>query len=435
MNEPKNCQFLRSTRPRQFHTKEGTELARGGFICGEVHKRTGYYVGVDADICETCDEALIDRLCKTTIRIKDGIKEEPFEALSKVTLAKNFGRAILRWAKGGFGKVNGEVFIERHFCCTTCGATKRCPYCGCYLNNERFSKSVLATEAGCPNPETYPDLPTYPPRNYWQVCDESTTLIIPARCEPDLNRTLKNLLTNASGKIEIIVILDGYDYKVLNSDKIHIIKHSEPLGRRVSINEAGHIATGDYLFILDGHCTMGEGFDTKLKCACVEDSIVTCLMQALDPTTWELLENAKIGAFTYLDANFFEYFGSSPKPFADWKVIEETSTFRGNAFMLRRSLFEELGGYDEKLGKYGFDGAELTLKLLLGRKPAGRILLRTDLICGHLYHEHKDERYTSKGLEPSAFTFGQWRNYVLAKYGQSALIYTTPYQDSKTSGL
>ena len=92
---------------------------------------------------------------------------------------------------------------------------------------------------------------------------DKLSIIIPSLNEElYLNKTISNILENASGEIEIIAVLDGWEVSErINDRRVIYIKHQESIGQRHSINEAAKIATGNYLGKLDAHCAIGKGFD------------------------------------------------------------------------------------------------------------------------------------------------------------------------------
>jgi len=327
---------------------------------------------------------------------------------NKLTMAKDFVRAMSRFKNAGFKFVDKQVFIERGICCTTCGYGKQCPYCGCKLK----LKTRLKSETACPNSTTYPNLGTYPPRNYWEVVGQTVTVIISARNEPNLNRTIKNLLKNSIGKIEFVIVLDGHKQKVIRDKRIRVIKNKEPLGRRVSINKAAEIANGDYLFVIDAHCTMSEGWDTRLKCACEKQSIAISVISPLNKN-WEL-EPSRYH-FVCLSENLQEKWWNGNKPKEPLKTIEETMAFTGCAWMIHKDYYWKLGGYDESLGEYGLDGPEWALKVWLNKECPGRILLRTDVICGHRFGTNENNELYSARIANLA----EFKNKMMSLYGTS----------------
>ncbi|PJB50935.1 MAG: hypothetical protein CO103_01050, partial [Chloroflexi bacterium CG_4_9_14_3_um_filter_45_9] len=79
------------------------------------------------------------------------------------------------------------------------------------------------------------------------------SVIIPARNERYLQKTIENVLENIKGDTEIIVVLDGYwpEEPIKDHPRVNIIHHSGSRGQRASINEAARIAKGEYIMKLD----------------------------------------------------------------------------------------------------------------------------------------------------------------------------------------
>jgi hypothetical protein len=296
--------------------------------------------------------------------------EPPYKQLGIIDNAKHFASAMKRFAKDGFKTVDERTFSERAVCCTTCTEKGRCIYCGCSLKY----KSKLNSEIGCPNPQTYPNIPQYPPRDYWSVCKEKVSVLISYKDEPVgyLESTIKSLKENSTGSIEILV------------------EEDTGLGRRATLNKLAQKATGDYLFIVDSHCTLSYGWDTKLKCACLPNTIAVSMIQALNTD------------FTYKNEKVYGYTRMTPEFEAKWcdaykkdstELITEVMSFTGCGWMIHKTDYISYGGYDEMLGSWGFEGEEWSFKISCN---LGKILLRKDVICGHIFGVHKSYQTISR---------------------------------------
>lgn len=88
------------------------------------------------------------------------------------------------------------------------------------------------------------------------------SILIPARKEKYLNRTILDLQAKAAGEIEIIVILDGHDEKRLPG--VTYIYNPSPIGMKYALNEGVKRTSGKYLMKIDAHCIVAPGFDTQL---------------------------------------------------------------------------------------------------------------------------------------------------------------------------
>ena len=99
------------------------------------------------------------------------------------------------------------------------------------------------------------------------------SIIIAARNEQYLEQTIRNVLSNARGEIEILVMLDGWipEPQIHTGDGRVIFHHfQESIGQRQCINAGAKLAKGKYVMKLDAHCAVDEGFDIKLAQDCEE---------------------------------------------------------------------------------------------------------------------------------------------------------------------
>lgn len=123
----------------------------------------------------------------------------------------------------------------------------------------------------------------------------SVSVVIPSRDPRYLQKTIDDTLAKASGKVEVIVVLDGYWTKLEDNKNVKIIHHglvNDNFGMRESINKGMAIAQGDYVMKLDEHCMWDEGWDDKLK-ECEDNWVVIPRRKRLDPDKWENIEDGR----------------------------------------------------------------------------------------------------------------------------------------------
>lgn len=374
------------------------------FVCGRVLEETGYKHLIHKAACEKCkgsDSELLSDIKNFTewthaSKTMREIAELKSRAI-RTSFPTLFKRALLASKRAaGYYLTHGKireaqnVKEEKLICCTTCGTGSKCPYCECILD----WKSSLLSENNCPNKNTaaYANLAAYPPYNFWGVTREMTSVLMPCRKEKYLNETLASLLTNFTGKYEVIVILDGPDNAKIRiqDDRIKVIEHKKPLGRPKSINEAARIAQGKYLIVVDGHCSFSPGYDTKLKCLCDDRTIVTPVIARIHKDTWEPVRGI-LGVFGYISQGMCpEWY--TKKPMHECNIAESTMAFMGCGWMIQKKWFWQLEGFVEQL-KFGDEvynmgefqnGAEWALKAYLHKSYPGRVLVRTDCVVGHV---------------------------------------------------
>jgi len=203
------------------------------------------------------------------------------------------------------------------------------------------------------------------------------TVIIPTINDPYLEKTIENVRQSAGGEVEFIVINDGGN--PLSISGVNILNNPEMRGRRFSINQAARIARGEYLFILDSHCSMTQDWDLKMIQSVRGRNLVYCVIRDMDAQTWQY----KPGDYLHVTLNekYTEKWWNRKK-LKDCDVEEESIALTGCAWMVSTARYWELGGYDESLGFYGWDGPEWALKVWMNN---GKVILRTDVICGHIF--------------------------------------------------
>ena len=116
------------------------------------------------------------------------------------------------------------------------------------------------------------------------------SIIIPARNELFLVKTVEDLLYKAAGDIEIIAVLDGGGWPIDESGKLLlpedprlvILRRNKSKGMRDAVNSAASIAKGKYLMKVDAHTLFGEGYDEILQADCADNWIVVPRRYSLD---------------------------------------------------------------------------------------------------------------------------------------------------------
>lgn len=202
------------------------------------------------------------------------------------------------------------------------------------------------------------------------------SIIIPARNEKYLEQTIRSVLSNAKGEIEVLVILDGYIPEPqihCNDNRVTFYTFAESIGQRAAINFAASQAKGEFIMKLDAHCAVGEGFDVILAEDCKYEWTVVPRMYNLDIDTFKPKIH-KLTDYMYISSP------TSPKPFRmmyysgdeyrKWhsrkELIDDTMCLVGCCFFMHKARFIELGGCDEKhVGGWGQQGVEVSLKAWL----------------------------------------------------------------------
>ncbi len=247
----------------------------------------------------------------------------------------------------------------------------------------------------------------------------SLSVIIPARNEMWLSRTVDDVLANARGETEIIAVLDGAwaEPGLERRSNLHVLYLPEPVGQRAATNLGAKISTADYVMKLDAHAAVGPCFDVELMRAAEElgDDVTQVPTQfnlhVFDwvcphcghrsyqgPTPTGCVSCSKEGTFTRdivwkaqrrltaawrFDADLhFQYFGEyQQRPNAQGELYDVMSCL-GACWFLSRKRFWALGGLDEGHGSWGQMGTEVACKAWLS---GGRLVCNRRTWFSHMF--------------------------------------------------
>lgn len=225
------------------------------------------------------------------------------------------------------------------------------------------------------------------------------TVIIPSRTELFLNNTINDVLEKATGKIEIIVGLDGYDIEKINDSRVRYF--SMPLSKsnqkRQIINKAVEISNGDYVMSLDAHCMMAKGFDEQLAKDHKPNWVQIPRRHRLDAENWCIQRQFGKPPIDY------EYFMFDPLVRGEslhgykWdsrtneraKIpIDDTLEFQGSCWFMTKDWFNKMGFMQvEGYTGWGQEAEEIGLTTW---KNGGRVVTNKNTWYAHL---HKGQKY------------------------------------------
>lgn len=222
------------------------------------------------------------------------------------------------------------------------------------------------------------------------------SVIIPARNEKYLIPTISDVLSKAAGDVEVVAVLEDcakanfipsvQEWSAVQaqwSNRLTTIYHTQSKGMRPAINAAAASAISrgaKYLFKLDAHCSVAEGWDETLKADCDKDWIVVPRRKRLDPTTWTLQDVGKPDVdYHYLsfpdDPNDFGGPGLNGKVWyerikarldkSEYEIDDEMSS-QGSAWFMHAEYFTRMGFMDtESYGPFWNEFQELGLSCWL----------------------------------------------------------------------
>jgi len=253
------------------------------------------------------------------------------------------------------------------------------------------------------------------------------SIIIPARSEMFLSRTIEDLIEHTSEQTEIIAVLDGEwaDPPIKDHPRVNIIYLSESLGQRAATNVGVRLSRAKYIAKVDAHCAFDDNFDIKMFEAfdkAGDNVTIVPVMKNLHAFNWRCYHNycgwfqyqgptptvcpkcgksnkirkemiwkpkANVNSTAYcFDATphfqYFSEFKHRPEYVKDKKEkgITETMSLQGSFFMCTRKKYWELNICDEEFGSWGSQGLCVACKTWLS---GGRVLVNFSTWYAHLF--------------------------------------------------
>jgi glycosyltransferase involved in cell wall biosynthesis len=241
------------------------------------------------------------------------------------------------------------------------------------------------------------------------------SVILPARQEQFLQRTIEDIFEHAEGDTEVIAILDGAwaDPPISDHPRVTIIHNTEPVGQRAATNQGARLSQAKYIMKADAHCAFDQGFDVKLMEAHEHDWTVVPKMYNLHGFDWECQEcknryyqadkpdmccgknefekivvwKPRLARMTYswrFDKTMqFRYWKAHRKRKSTRRGdYMETMSFIGACMFMERERYWELDGCDESHGSWGQFGTEWACKSWLS---GGKLLTCKKTWFAHMF--------------------------------------------------
>lgn len=258
------------------------------------------------------------------------------------------------------------------------------------------------------------------------------SILIPARNEEFLAKTIENILENIEADTEIIAVMDGQwnDPPVPQHEKVKIIKTGKVVGQRAATNLACKISTAKYVMKVDAHCAFDKGFDRKLIADMQDDWTVVptmrnlwafdwkcmkcgkrvyqdksnvcpvCNVEMKKKMVWQGKESPQSNSYTFDTEPHFQYFRDYNKRPEGKGDLTESMSLQGSFFMCTRDKYWELNLCDEKLGSWGSQGIEVAVKTWLS---GGKVMVNQKTWYAHMFRTKPQNGfgfpYEQKGSE------------------------------------
>lgn len=251
------------------------------------------------------------------------------------------------------------------------------------------------------------------------------SILIPARNEQFLSKTIDDILQNIEADTEVIAVMDGdwADPPIPQHERVNVIKLSESIGQRATANLACKLSEAKYVMKVDAHCSFDKGFDRKMieAFASTGDNVTMVpIMRNLWAFDWKCFHcgwkkyqgprpekcgscgksdkvrmkmvwvgkhNPQSTSYSFDSTPHFQYFEDwkhrpQYKKDKEEKRITETMSLQGSCFMLTREKYWELDICEEKFGYWGSQGIEVACKTWLS---GGRVVVNHNTWYAHMF--------------------------------------------------
>ncbi len=237
------------------------------------------------------------------------------------------------------------------------------------------------------------------------------SVLIPARSEMFLVRTIQDVFEHAEGKTEVIAVLDGAwaEPPIPDHPDLTLVYHPVSIGQRAAANEAARLSNAKYIMKVDAHCAFDQGFDVKMMRLMEDDITMVPVMLNLHAFDWVCPDGhrryqgpsgtcAECGKPTIMDVVWIAkknpqstaYRFDTDMHFQYWNEygkkqkgdLTETLSIQGSAFMATRDKYFELDLCSEDFHSWGQQGTEVACKTWLS---GGRVMVNRTTFYAHLF--------------------------------------------------
>lgn len=275
------------------------------------------------------------------------------------------------------------------------------------------------------------------------------SILIPARSEMFLSRTVEDLLAAIEGDTEIIVGLDGQwaDPGIDDNDRVKILYYPESIGQRAMTNQLCRLSSARWVMKVDAHCAFDKGFDVKMMADMQDDVTMAPVMRNLHAFDWVCADghrryqgpsgpclgcgletrrdilwfpkpSPQSSAFRFDRDLHFQYFNELKR--RQKGDLVESMSLQGSCFMMTRQKYWELDICDEAHGSWGQQGTEVACKTWLS---GGRVIINKKTWYAHLfrtqggdfgfpYRQDQGQVDHSRKYSKALFLEGKWDRAV-----------------------
>ncbi|MFA4890702.1 MAG: glycosyltransferase [Candidatus Paceibacterota bacterium] len=242
------------------------------------------------------------------------------------------------------------------------------------------------------------------------------SILIPARSEMFLAKTIEDILQHIEADTEVIAVMDGLwsPPGVPQHERVNVIYLPESIGQRAATNMACRLSNAKYIMKVDAHCAFDKGFDRKMIEVFKEtgDNVTMvptmrnlhafdwvcpdghrryqspsgpcndCGKETTRDVVWIAKLKPQSNSYCFDSEPHFQYFREFNKRPEGQGDLTETMSLQGSFFMMTRDKYWELEVCDEAFGSWGSQGIEVAIKTWLS---GGRVVVNHKTWYAHMF--------------------------------------------------
>jgi hypothetical protein len=256
----------------------------------------------------------------------------------------------------------------------------------------------------------------------------TTSILIPARNEEWLARTIQDILENKNEETEIIIGLDGQwsPTGIEDHKDIVIVYYNNSLGQRQITNQLCKLSNARYIIKCDAHVAFDKDFDRKMMDAFAKtgDNVVMvpimknlhvfnwlcpdghtryqspsgpcqhelepgvqCGKETTKDVVWIAKQSPQSKSYSFDSEPHFQYYNDYCKRDKFKKDLEETGltesmSLQGSFFMMTREKYWELNIGNEDFGSWGSQAIQIACSFWLS---GGKVIINNNTWYSHMF--------------------------------------------------
>lgn len=235
------------------------------------------------------------------------------------------------------------------------------------------------------------------------------SILIPARQEEFLGRTIEDLFEHIEGDTEILVALDNWKSPPALKTHPRLRVISTAAGQRGATNALARLSTAKYLMKTDAHVSFSQGFDVEMMKQMEDDMVLVPSLMNLHVFNWVCDVCAGIHEQGVPPKECWRCKGEKLHKDMVWKIrpkpimtdfgfdsslhfqytditkpgeLTESMSIQGSGFMVSREKYWENELCSEDFNSWGQQGVEVSCKTWLS---GGRVMCTKNAYMGHYF--------------------------------------------------